>query len=83
MDVRQNGSEIARQTEVINRLRQEINKVLVGQEKLVDSMLVALVGGGHILLEGVPGLAKTTAVQTLAQALGLQFPSPSASRLPW
>ncbi len=73
MDIRQAGSEIARQAEVINRLRQEINKVLVGQEKLVDSMLIALVGGGHILLEGVPGLAKTTAVQTLAQALGLQF----------
>jgi multidrug efflux pump len=57
--------------QVINRLRLEINKVLVGQEKLVDSMLIALVSGGHILLEGVPGLAKTTAVQTLAQAEGL------------
>jgi len=45
----------------------------VGQEKLLDRMLIALITGGHILLEGVPGLAKTTAVKTLAQALGLEF----------
>jgi MoxR-like ATPase len=46
---------------------------MVGQEKLLTRMLIALVTGGHILLEGVPGLAKTTAVKTLAQALGLKF----------
>ena len=73
MDNRQNANVISKQAEVIDRLRQEIGKVLVGQDKLVDSMLVALISGGHILLEGVPGLAKTTAVQTLAQTLGLQF----------
>jgi MoxR-like ATPase len=50
-----------------------VNKVLVGQEKLLNRMLIALITGGHILLEGVPGLAKTTAVKTLAQALGLKF----------
>jgi MoxR-like ATPase len=64
---------IAAQGQVIDRLRQEVNKVLVGQERLLDRMLIALVGGGHVLLEGVPGLAKTTAVRALAQALGLQF----------
>ena len=73
MDSQDNRNPIAEQGAVIDSLRQEINKVLVGQEKLVDSMLIALISGGHILLEGVPGLAKTTAVQTLAQALGLQF----------
>ncbi len=53
-------------------IRGEVNKVLVGQEHLVDSLLIALLTGGHILLEGVPGLAKTTAVRALAGALGLE-----------
>jgi MoxR-like ATPase len=61
------------QTRILESLRQEVAKVLVGQERLLDRMLIALVTGGHILLEGVPGLAKTTAVKTLAQALGLAF----------
>ncbi len=64
---------IREQTKVIEKLRTEVNKILVGQEKLLERMLIALVTGGHILLEGVPGLAKTTAVKSLAQALGLQF----------
>lgn len=73
MDLTQVKDQVAAQGRVLDRLRNEIGKVLIGQEKLVDSMLIALISGGHILLEGVPGLAKTTAVQTLAQALGLQF----------
>ena len=73
MDLQKTTNLIAEQSALIEQLRQEIHKVLVGQEKLVDRMLIALVSGGHILLEGVPGLAKTTAVRTLSQALGLQF----------
>ena len=73
MDLQKTTNLIAEQSALIEKLRQEIHKVLVGQEKLVDRMLIALVSGGHILLEGVPGLAKTTAVRTLSQALGLQF----------
>ncbi len=61
------------QAAVIQTLRAEVSKVLVGQERLIDRLLIGLITGGHILLEGVPGLAKTTAVQTLAHALGLQF----------
>ena len=57
----------------LDALRQETAKVIVGQERLMDRMLIALIAGGHILLEGVPGLAKTTAIKTLAQALGVQF----------
>ncbi len=64
---------VAQQAESIEKLRQEINRVLVGQEKLLDRMLIALIAGGHMLLEGVPGLAKTTAVKTLAQALGIRY----------
>jgi MoxR-like ATPase len=72
-DIEQTTDLIKQQAQGIETLRQEVNKVMVGQEKLIDRMLIALVTGGHVLLEGVPGLAKTTAVQTLAQALGLQF----------
>ncbi len=73
MDIQNATHAIAEQAQVLERLRTEINKVLIGQEKLVDRLLIALMTGGHILLEGVPGLAKTTAVRTLAEALGLQF----------
>lgn len=67
------GDLIKEQNKAVETLRQEVMKVLVGQEKILDRMLIALVTGGHILLEGVPGLAKTTAVKTLARTLGLQF----------
>ena len=61
------------QKEIIDSVRQEVNKVLVGQERLLDRMLIALIANGHLLIEGVPGLAKTTAIKTMAQALGLKF----------
>jgi MoxR-like ATPase len=64
---------INEQAKTLEKVRTEVNKILVGQEKLLNRMLIALVTGGHILLEGVPGLAKTTAVKTLAQTLGLKF----------
>ncbi|HXO76280.1 MAG TPA: AAA family ATPase, partial [Puia sp.] len=54
-------------------LKKEIGKVIVGQEAIVEEMLVALLAGGHCLLEGVPGLAKTLMVRTLSQALDLSF----------
>ena len=72
-DIQKTTDMISEQAGAIESLRQEVNKVLVGQEKLLDRMMIALITSGHILLEGVPGLAKTTAVKTLAQALGLQF----------
>ncbi len=59
------------QAEVIGRIRTEVAKVMIGQERLIDRLLIALLTGGHILLEGVPGLAKTTAIRALSQALGL------------
>ncbi|MBO7655012.1 MAG: MoxR family ATPase [Kiritimatiellae bacterium] len=73
MDLQKTTNQIAAQAEILNKIRDEVNKVIVGQEKLIDRLLIALITDGHILLEGVPGLAKTTAVRTLAQALGLQF----------
>jgi MoxR-like ATPase len=72
-DIQQTTDRIAEQAGLVEAVRQEVNKVLVGQERLLDRMLIGLITGGHILLEGVPGLAKTTAVKTLAGALGLEF----------
>jgi MoxR-like ATPase len=57
----------------LSELKREIGKVIVGQEVIVGEMLVAMLAGGHCLLEGVPGLAKTLMVRTLAQALDLGF----------
>jgi len=57
----------------IQEIKQEVAKVVVGQEKMIDGLLIALLCDGHILIEGVPGLAKTTTVNALAKALGLSF----------
>ncbi len=57
----------------IEAIKREVGKVIVGHEHLVDSMLIALLCEGHLLVEGVPGLAKTTAVNALARSLGLGF----------
>jgi MoxR-like ATPase len=58
---------------LLKALRDEVGRVVVGQTGLVDGLLIGLLAGGHVLVEGVPGLAKTTAVRSLAQALGLGF----------
>ena len=57
----------------LKELTEEIGRVIVGQRSLVEGLLIGLLAGGHVLVEGVPGLAKTTAVRTLAQTLGLGF----------
>ena len=73
MDLSNASNKIAAQGELVSRIRDEVGKVIVGQEKLVDRLILALVANGHILLEGVPGLAKTLSVNTLAKTLGLDF----------
>jgi MoxR-like ATPase len=57
----------------IQNIKQEVQKVIVGQERLIDAMLIAILSDGHILVEGVPGLAKTTAINSLSKSLGLDF----------
>ncbi|MDB6073962.1 MAG: ATPase associated with various cellular 3, partial [Verrucomicrobiaceae bacterium] len=64
---------IAKASSWVQPLRQEIGRVLVGQADLVDRLLVALLTNGHVLLEGVPGLAKTLAVRTLSSCLQAKF----------
>src|SRR5246500_3305217 len=57
----------------LNRVRDEIGKVIVGQTNVVDGVLICLLSGGHVLLEGVPGLGKTTLLRTLARTLQLKY----------
>jgi MoxR-like ATPase len=57
----------------IEAIKQEVKKIIVGQEELIDSLLVGLIANGHILVEGVPGLAKTTAINAISKALGIDF----------
>jgi MoxR-like ATPase len=59
--------------ETIDRLRGEMSRVLVGQRRLIDRLLIGLATGGHLLIEGAPGLAKTLAARSLADAVGLTF----------
>ncbi len=64
---------VEQQSQFVTRLREEIARVIVGQEYMIDRLLIGLLANGHVLIEGVPGLAKTTAVKTLAQALNCTF----------
>jgi MoxR-like ATPase len=72
-DVQELNRAVRQRRAELEPLYREIGKVLVGQRALVDRLLVGLITGGHILLEGVPGLAKTLAVRTLARTLRLSF----------
>ncbi len=58
---------------IFNRLRDEVSRFIVGQNEIIDDVLIAIVCGGHVLLEGVPGLGKTALVNTIAQAVHLKF----------
>ena len=65
--------DIQQFTQAYNSLRTEVSKVIVGQREVIDQLLVALFSGGHCLLVGVPGLAKTLLISTVADALDLEF----------
>lgn len=67
------GSMVSRDRSTINRIKEEIAKVIVGQEDVVDGFMRALMANGHVLIEGVPGLAKTLMIRSLAKAIGCDF----------
>jgi MoxR-like ATPase len=69
----ENEKDLTALLQKLQLLKKEIQKVIVGQDEILDEILVALLAGGHCLLEGVPGLAKTLMVRTMAQALHLDF----------
>jgi MoxR-like ATPase len=69
IDIKAINEKIEKESAFLNLLTMEINKVIVGQKNMVDRLLIGLLGQGHILLEGVPGLAKTLAINTLSQSV--------------
>lgn len=73
MDISEINKKVQEESLFLQGLKHEISKVIVGQEDLVEKMLVALIADGHVLIEGVPGLAKTLTVKTLADALSASF----------
>ena len=73
MDMRNVAGSLASRKELAEKIKAEVAQVVVGQEKLVDRLVLALITGGHILLEGVPGIAKTLSCNTFAKATGLAF----------
>lgn len=64
---------IAEESQAIGQLSQEMKRVILGQDKMIESLIIGLLSNGHILLEGVPGLAKTLAIKTLSDAIDAQF----------
>jgi len=73
VDIRELNERIQKESSFVDLINLEMNKVIVGQKHLTESLLIGLLSGGHILLEGVPGLAKTLAINTLAKTINADF----------
>ena len=67
------NQRVREESAFVTSLKQEVGKVIVGQSELIDRLIIGLFTNGHVLLEGVPGLAKTLTIQTLSQALATDF----------
>ncbi len=72
-DIRQLNEKIQQQSVFVDRLREEVGRVIIGQHYMLDRLLIGLLANGHVLLEGVPGLAKTLAIKSLSQAVHGHF----------
>lgn len=73
VNIKELNDRIRNESAFVDILSMEMGKVIVGQKRLIENMMIALLADGHILLEGVPGLAKTLAISTLAQAVNAKF----------
>jgi MoxR-like ATPase len=73
IDIRELNERIQRESSFVDMLTMEIGKVIIGQKHMVERLLIGLLSNGHVLLEGVPGLAKTLAVKSLAKAIAAKF----------
>ena len=73
IDIRELNERIERQSAFVTNLMEGMNQVIVGQKHLIESLLIGLLSDGHILLEGVPGLAKTLAIKTLASLIDSKY----------
>src|SRR6185437_16820792 len=67
------SAEVDRATAELARVKEEIAKVIVGQTDVIEGVLICLIAGGHVLLEGVPGLGKTTLLRTLSHVMDLSY----------
>lgn len=72
-DIKTLNEKIEKESVIIDTLKNEMNRVIIGQKQMIDNLLIGLLTGGHILLEGVPGLAKTLAVTSLAKIINAKF----------
>ncbi|NLZ64651.1 MAG: AAA domain-containing protein, partial [Lentisphaerae bacterium] len=73
VDVKQIGERVRQEAVLLEKVRSEIGRVIVGQERLVERLLLALLCNNHVLIEGVPGLAKTLTVTSLAKCIQASF----------
>ncbi|MBN9164527.1 MAG: ATPase [Myxococcales bacterium 68-20] len=73
LDARELNEIVARESAFVDRIQSEVGKVIVGQTYMIERVLIGLLAGGHVLLEGVPGLAKTLTVRTLCDAINAKF----------
>ncbi|MEP0479999.1 MAG: AAA family ATPase, partial [Nonlabens sp.] len=73
VDIASINEKVAQESQFVELLVNEMNKVIVGQQYMIERLLIGLLGRGHILLEGVPGLAKTLAITTLSKAVSGSF----------
>ena len=73
VDIRALNERINQESSFVDMLNMEMSKVIVGQKNMIDHLLIGLLSNGHILLEGVPGLAKTLAIKSLSSAINAKF----------
>ena len=73
VDIRELNEKIQRESAFIEMVNMEMNRVIVGQKHMIERLLIGLLTQGHILLEGVPGLAKTLAIKSLANIINAKF----------
>lgn len=72
-DIRRLNEKIQQSSQFVDRLRDEVGRVIIGQQYMIDRLLIGLLSNGHVLLEGVPGLAKTLSIKSLSQAINAKF----------
>ncbi|MES1225781.1 MAG: AAA family ATPase, partial [Bacteroidota bacterium] len=72
-DIRQLNERIAHAGQFTDKIKDEVGHIIVGQHHMLDRLMIGLLSNGHVLLEGVPGLAKTLAIKSLAQAIHAKF----------
>lgn len=73
LDIKSISHQIENAQELLKRVKQEVNKIIIGQETLIDYLLIGMLSNGHLIIEGVPGIAKTLAANTLARTLHCDF----------